>query len=98
MRLTEAWIAPPRTRELQELVRYRAELVASDPITRRRSMQCWLKAWVEDRAVSDLFGAGRSATVMEKVPRGRPSAQPIRSLLELVDSLDEALEPALRHG
>ena len=28
-RLAEAWIAPPATRELRELVRYRAKLVAS---------------------------------------------------------------------
>jgi hypothetical protein len=27
-RLPEAWIAPPQTRELRELVRYRAKLVA----------------------------------------------------------------------
>lgn len=27
-RLPEAWIAPPATRELRELVRYRAKLVA----------------------------------------------------------------------
>jgi Transposase len=27
-RLAEAWIAPPQTRELRELVRYRAKLVA----------------------------------------------------------------------
>jgi hypothetical protein len=27
-RLAEAWIAPPATRELRELVRYRAKLVA----------------------------------------------------------------------
>ena len=30
-RLPEAWIAPPATRELRELVRYRAKLVAIDP-------------------------------------------------------------------
>lgn len=56
-RLPEAWIAPPATRELRELVRHRAKLVAL-----RSSLKCQVHAVLAACGVqvpmSDLFGAG----------------------------------------
>jgi transposase len=44
-RLPEAWIAPPVTRELRELVRHRAELVALRAHCKgARSTRCWPSA------------------------------------------------------
>ena len=43
-RLPEAWIAPPVTRELRELVRHRAKLVASARAVSARSTRCWPSA------------------------------------------------------
>jgi transposase len=85
-RLPEAWIAPPPTRELRELVRYRAKLVA---------LRSGLKAQVHSVLakagllipVSDLFGVeGRER--LTKVPLGVAYAKRVISLLELIDVLD----------
>ena len=40
-RLPEAWIAPPATRELRELVRQRAKLVGLRSSVSARCMRCW---------------------------------------------------------
>jgi transposase len=56
-RLPKAWIAPPATRELRQLVRHRAKLVAL-----RSSVKCQVHAVLAACGVqvpmSDLFGAG----------------------------------------
>jgi transposase len=54
-RLPEAWIAPPPTRELRELVRYRAKLVALRSGLKAQAHAVLAKASVLI-AVSDLFG------------------------------------------
>jgi len=85
-RLPEAWIAPPETRELRELVRYRAKLVAIRSGLKAQIHAVLAKAGVLI-AVSDLFGVtGRQR--LAKVPLGSAYAQRIRSLLELIDILD----------
>jgi transposase len=85
-RLPEAWIAPPQTRELRELVRYRAKLVATRSGLKAQIHAVLAKAGVLI-AVSDLFGVtGRQR--LAKVPLGTAYAQRIRSLLELIDILD----------
>jgi transposase len=85
-RLPEAWIAPPETRELRELVRYRAKLVAIRSGLKAQIHAVLGKAGVLI-AVSDLFGVtGRQR--LAKVPLGPAYAQRIRSLLELIDILD----------
>ena len=56
-RLPEAWIAPPATRELRELVRYRAKLVAIRSGLKAQVHAVLAKAGVLI-AVSDLFGVG----------------------------------------
>jgi len=85
-RLPEAWIAPPQTRELRELVRYRAKLVAIRSGLEAQIHGVLAKAGVLI-AVSDLFGVtGRQR--LAKVPLGPAYAQRIRSLLELINILD----------
>lgn len=42
-RLAESWIPPGEVRELRELVRYRAKLVALRSGPRPRSTPCWPK-------------------------------------------------------
>jgi len=85
-RLPEAWIAPPQTRELRELVRYRAKLVAIRSGLKAQIHAVLAKAGVLI-AVSDLFGlSGRQR--LAKVPLGPAYAERIRSLLELIDILD----------
>ena len=85
-RLPEAWIAPPQTRELRELVRYRAKLVAIRSGFKAQIHAVLAKAGVLI-AVSDVFGVtGRQR--LGKVPLRPAYAQRIRSLLELIDILD----------
>jgi transposase len=86
-RLPEAWIAPPQTRELRELVRYRAKLVAIRSGLKAQVHAVLAKAGVSI-AVSDLFGVtGRQR--LAEVPLGFAYAQRIRSLLELIDTFDD---------
>jgi transposase len=85
-RLPEAWIAPPQTRELRELVRYRAKLVAI-----RSGMKAQIHAVLAKAGVliaaSDLFGvSGRQR--LARVPLGAAYAERVSSLLELIDILD----------
>ena len=85
-RLPEAWIAPPQTRELRELVRYRAKLVAIRSGLKAQIHAVLAKAGVLI-AVSDLFGVGGRQR-LAKVPLGAAYAERVRSLLELIDVLD----------
>src|SRR6202790_2206396 len=85
-RLPEAWIAPPATRELRELVRYRAKLVALRSGLKARVHAVLAKAGVLI-PVSDLFGVtGRQR--LAKVGLGNAYAQRVISLLEIIDVLD----------
>jgi transposase len=85
-RLPEAWIAPPPTRELRELVRYRAKLVALRSGLKAQAHAVLAKAGVLI-AVSDLFGVeGRQR--LARVPLGAAYAQRMSSLRELIDVLD----------
>ena len=85
-RLPEAWIAPPQTRELRELVRYRAKIVAIRSGLKAQVHAVLAKAGVLI-AVADLFGAGGRQR-LAKVPLGAAYAERVRSLLELLDVLD----------
>src|SRR6476659_5364981 len=85
-RLPEAWIAPPPTRELRELVRYRAKLVALRSGLKAQVHAVLAKAGVLI-TVSDLFGVGGRQR-LAKVPLGAAYAERVRSLLELIDVLD----------
>jgi transposase len=86
-RLPEAWIAPPATRELRELVRYRAKLVAIRSGFKAQVHAVLAKAGVLI-AVSDLFGVGGRQR-LAKAPLGGAYAERVRSLLKLIDVLDD---------
>src|SRR3954447_22897308 len=85
-RLPEAWIAPPATRELRELVRYRAKIVAVRSGLKAQVHAVLAKAGVLI-PVSDLFGVGGRQR-LAKVPLGAAYVQRVISLLELIDALD----------
>lgn len=91
-RLPEAWIAPPATRELRELVRYRAKLVALRSGLKSQVHAVLAKAGVLIVA-SDLFGA-TARKHLERTPLSGVYAQRVSSLLHLIDVLD-AEETAL---
>ncbi|KAF0962827.1 IS110 family transposase [Rhodococcus sp. T7] len=85
-RLPEAWIAPPEVRELRELVRYRAKLVAIRSSLKAQVHSVLGKAGVQI-AVSDLFGVTGRAR-LARVPLGEAYAHRVLSLLQLIDTLD----------
>jgi transposase len=85
-RLPEAWIAPPATRELRELVRYRAKIVALRSGLKAQVHAVLAKAGVLI-PVTDLFGVGGRQR-LARVPLGAAYAQRVISLLELIDMLD----------
>ena len=82
-RLPESWIAPPATRELRELVRYRAKLVHL-----RSGLKAQVHAVLAKEGVhvpmTDLFGvAGRK--LLDEVPLGRAYAIRVESLRDLIE-------------
>lgn len=91
-RLPEAWIAPPATRELRELVRYRAKLVALRSGLKAQVHAVLAKAGVLIVA-TDLFGA-TARTHLDRTPLSGVYAQKVGSLLHLIDIFD-AEETAL---
>ncbi len=89
-RLPEAWIAPPPTRELRELVRHRAKLVAL-----RSGCKCEVHAVLAKLGVqvpmSDLF-AERGLELLAQVHAPAPYLARIQSLQRMIDVLDEEVE------
>jgi transposase len=89
-RLPEAWIAPPATRELRELVRHRAKLVGL-----RSNLKCQVHALLAGAGVpvgmSDLFGATGHQLLarVELTPAVRAR---VNSALRLIDDLDFEVE------
>jgi transposase len=93
-RLPEAWIAPPATRELRELVRYRAKLVAL-----RSGLKAQIHAVLAKEGVavpvSDLFGvAGRR--LLDEVPLARAYTIRVESLRDLIEVYDREITMADR--
>ena len=85
-RLPEAWIAPPVTRELRELVRHRAKLVAI-----RSGCKCEIHAVLAKCGVqvlmSDLF-ADPGTRLLERLDAPAPYLARVGSLRRLIDDLD----------
>jgi transposase len=85
-RLPEAWIAPPATRELRELVRHRAKLVHL-----RTSLRCQVHAVLAGQgvtiSVSDLFGATgiKLLNQLRLVPAYQHRVESLRRLIEAFD-------------
>ena len=85
-RLPEAWIAPPVSRELRELVRHRAKLVGL-----RTNLKCQVHAVLAGAgvpvAVTDLFGTnGRQ--LLERVGLAPAMRAKVNSCLRLIDVID----------
>lgn len=85
-RLPEAWVAPPATRELRELVRHRAKLVAL-----RSGCKCEVHAVLAKLGIqvpmSDLF-SDRGQALLAAVNAPAPFVARIQSLERLIDALD----------
>ena len=85
-RLPEAWIAPPATRDLRELVRHRAKLVGL-----RSNLKCQVHAVLAGAGVpvgmSDLFGvAGQQ--LLGRVALPVAARARVNSVLRLIECLD----------
>ena len=89
-RLPEAWIAPPATRELRELVRHRAKLVGL-----RSNLKCQVHAVLAGAGVqvlmSDLFGVG-GVTLLARVQLPTAARARVNSVLRLIEILDFEVE------
>jgi transposase len=85
-RLPEAWIAPPATRELRELVRHRAKLVALRSHCKAEVHAVLAKCGIQV-VVSDLFGVEGTA-LLDRLRLPAPYAARIGSLRRLLDDLE----------
>ncbi len=85
-RLPEAWIAPPAVRELRELVRHRAKLVAV-----RSGLKAQVHAVLAKQGVavpmSDLFGKA-GMQLLADAHLDRAYQLRVSSLLDLIDTFD----------
>jgi transposase len=84
--LPEAWIAPPATRELRELVRHRAKLVTLRTGTKNQVHAVLAKLGVQV-PISDLF-ADRGQQLLAAVEAPAPYVARIQSLQRLIEDLD----------
>ena len=100
-RLPEAWIAPPATRELRELVRYRARLVGLRSGLKAQVHAVMAKAGVVPD-VADMFGVAGSAQLdaMELPAAYAAKVASLRRLISVYDAeiapLDEEIKARLR--
>jgi transposase len=89
-RLPEAWIAPPATRELRQLVRHRAKLVGM-----RSNLRCQVHAVLAGAGVtvlmSDLFGA-QGQQLLSRVELPTAARARVNSVLRLIENLDFEVE------
>jgi transposase len=85
-RLAEAWIAPPPARELRELVRYRAKLVALRSGLKAQVHAVMAKEGVLP-GVLDMFGPGGTAQLdaLELAPAYTNRIESLRDLIERYD-------------
>jgi transposase len=91
-RLPEAWIAPPATRELRELVRHRAKLVGLRSHCKAEVHAVLAKCGVQV-AMTDLFGVEGSA-LLDRLDLAAPYAARIGSLRRIMDALDFEIDHA----
>lgn len=85
-RLPEAWIAPPAVRELRELVRHRAKMVALRSGLKAQVHAVLAKEGIKV-AVSDLFGKAGMA-LLAQAPLARAYRLRVSSLLDLINDYD----------
>ena len=93
-RLPEAWIAPPAVRQLRELVRHRAKLVAL-----RSGLKASVHAVLAKQGlhipVTDLFGA-RGRRELAAAPIDAPYRARVNSLCRLIDAYDFEIDLAAK--
>lgn len=89
-RLPEAWIAPPATRELRELVRHRAKLVALRTHCKAEVHAVLAKAGIAV-PMSDLFGVAGTALV-DRAELPGPYRARVGSLRRIMEALDFEIE------
>jgi len=85
-RLPEAWIAPPATRELRELVRHRAKLVGLRSHCKAEVHAVLAKCGIQV-LMSDLFGIAGNE-LLDRLELPAPYAARIASLRRLLADLD----------
>jgi transposase len=90
-RLPEAWIAPPATRELRELVRYRARLVGLRSGLKAQVHAVMAKAGVLP-TVTDMFGPGGTAQ-LDDLALGPAYDAKVASLRRLIAVYDAEIAP-----
>ena len=89
-RLPEAWIAPPATRQVRELVRHRAKLVALRSHCKAEIHAVLAKGGIQV-AMSDLFGIAGEELLARALRDGRlpgPYGARVTSLHRVIDLLD----------
>jgi transposase len=97
-RLAEAWIAPPAVRELREMVRYRARLVAL-----RSGLKAQVHAVLAKEGVkvpmSDVFGVAGQALLddVELAPTYTLRVESLRDLIELYNREITMVEREVGH-
>ena len=89
-RLPHAWIAPPETRELRELVRHRAKLVAMRSRCKAEVHAVLAKGgiWVP---MTDLFGV-EGNLLLDKVTMPAPYMARIASLRRFIEAFDAEID------
>src|SRR4051812_31902429 len=98
-RLPEGWIAPPQVRELRELVRHRAKLVAWRSGLKASVHAVLAKQGLHLR-VSDVFGVG-GRKLLAVAPLDAAYRLRVNALLRLIDAMDfeiRAVSGPLRAG
>jgi transposase len=85
-RLPEAWIAPPATRELRELVRHRAKLVGLRSHCKAEVHAVLAKCGIQV-IMSDLFGI-EGNNLLDRLQLPGPYAARVASLRRLIDDLE----------
>ncbi len=84
-RLPEAWIAPPATRELRELVRHRAKLVALRSHCKAEIHAVLAKCGVTV-VMADLFGLEGTA-LLDRLDLAAPYAARVASLRRVIEAV-----------
>jgi transposase len=89
-RLPEAWIAPPQIRELRELVRYRAKIVAIRSGLKAEVHAVLAKGgvWVP---MTDLFGV-EGNLLLDRVAMPAPYMARIASLRRFIEAFDAEID------
>jgi transposase len=85
-RLPEAWIAPPATRELRELVRHRAKLVGLRSHCKAEVHAVLAKCGIQV-SLTDLFGVAGN-DLLDRLQLSAPYAARVSSLRRLLEDLD----------